>query len=105
MRAVDLDRVREAREQRQHARALAREMVGVVHHEVEAPRAAREQEARRGARCARVVQPQRRAVGIEDAQLAAGLLEQAVDRGLEAVAGVEALVDRRVSSIVFSRIR
>ena len=41
-------------------------------------------------------------VGIEDAQLAPRLLEQAVDRRVEAVGGVEALVDRFVHQL-FSR--
>ena len=79
-------------------------VVGVVQHEVEPPRAARQQEALEALDARRVVQPQRGAVGIEDAQLAPGLLEQPVDRGLEAGAVVEALVCG-FASCAFSRCR
>src|SRR5258706_524337 len=58
---MDLDRVRIAREQPQHARAVAREVLGVVQHEVEPPRAARGEEALERADARGAVQAQRRA--------------------------------------------
>jgi hypothetical protein len=69
-------------------------MIGVVQHEVQAPRAARREEALESADARRIVQPQRRAVRIEHAQLAPGLAEQPLDRGLEALGTVESLVGR-----------
>ena len=71
LRAVDLHRMREASQQPHQPRALTREVVGAVHDEVQAPGAAREQEALEPLDARRVVQPQRCAVGLEHAQLAA----------------------------------
>src|SRR5438045_6284647 len=94
VRAVDLHRMREAREQDEHARAVALQMLGVVQHHIDTPRAARVEEALQALDARRVVQAQCRAVGIEDAQLTTGLREQAVHGGLEAGAGVEPPVAR-----------
>jgi hypothetical protein len=69
-----------------------------MHPIAERPHAAREEEALQPLHAPGVVQLERRAVGVEDAQLAARLLEQAIHRGLEALVGVEALVDRCVHS-------
>jgi hypothetical protein len=104
VRLVDLDGVREARDERHHARAMARQVLGVVQHEVQAPGAAGEQEFFDALDAHRIVQQQRRAVRIESAQLAAGLLEQAVDRRLEAGAIVEAVVCG-LAHFAFSRCR
>ena len=60
-----------------------RQQVGVVHDDVDPARAAAAQEPVQLRDARRGTQAQRRQVGIEDAQLARGLLEQAVDRLLE----------------------
>src|SRR5438094_660401 len=88
VRAVDLHHVREAREQAEEARALPRDVVGLVDHQVDAPRAARAEEALELRDARGIVQPERRAVRIEDAQLASRLGEQPLHRALEAGAGV-----------------
>src|SRR5262249_37074453 len=90
--AVDLDRMAVAPEQAHHARALALEMLRFMQHHVQPARAARAQEALQASEPRGVVQPQAGAVRIEDAQLPARALEQAIDRGLEALASIEAFV-------------
>ncbi|MEX2239427.1 MAG: hypothetical protein WD775_01900 [Burkholderiales bacterium] len=89
VRAVDLDGVREAREQRHHARALARHVLRVVQRDEDAPRAARQQERLQPLDALGVVQPQRREARVEDAQLAAGRGQQPVHRLLEFGLAVE----------------
>jgi hypothetical protein len=65
----------------------------VVQHHVEPPGAAFAQEALQRADAGRVVEPQRGAVGVEDAQLAPRRGEEAIERLLESLAVVEALVE------------
>jgi hypothetical protein len=96
VRAVDLDHVREAGEKTEEARALAQDVIGLVHHHIDTPRAARAEEPFEERDARRVVQAQRRSIGIEDAQLASGLAEQPLDRRLEAGARIESLVGRFV---------
>jgi len=99
----DLHGVRIAPEEAHHARALARQGVGAVEHQVDAPRAARHQEALEARDARRIVKPQPGAVGVEDAQLPPRLLQQAVDRRLEIGVGLEALVNGLAHVAAFSR--
>ncbi len=103
VRAVDLHGVRIAPEEAHHARALACQVLGVVKHQVDAPRAAGHQEALEALHARRIVEPQLRAVGIEDAQLPPRLLQQPVDRRLEIGVGLEALVNGLAHVTAFSR--
>ena len=89
MRAVDLDGVREAREQRHHARAVLRQVVGAVHHDVQAARAARGEELAQLLDALRRIEAQRRQVRIEDAQFAPLRGEQAIEGLLEIRLSVE----------------
>ena len=92
VRSIDLDHVREARKQAEEPRALAQDMVGLVHHHMDTPRAARREEGFEQRNARRVVQLERRAVGIEDAQLAPRLGEQPLHRAMKSGARVEAFV-------------
>jgi hypothetical protein len=75
MRAVHLDGVPIAREQRHHARAVPLQEPAVVQHEVDPPGAARPQEGLQRVDARRIVQAQRGPIGVERAQLAPGLQE------------------------------
>src|SRR4051812_31334826 len=86
--------MREAADERHHARTLASQMVGIVNGDVDAPRAAGKDEALQPLDARRVVDAQGGEIRIEDAKRAAPLLERAIHRRLEEAARIEALVDR-----------
>ena len=81
-------------EQPQHAGAVARQVVGVVHHDVDFARAAAAQEAVELRDARGRVQPQGLEVGIEQANLAHGLHQQPIHRLLEVRLAFEPLVVR-----------